>query len=284
VGPTWLQSTTPPTLPLGGGCNASGCALQAESYTAILDPDNDGIIFTKTAVSNALAGQVIKSPNGNTVSLPGTQETVATYDMTFTTAGTYTAYYRVRGFSTSTDSIYTPDGFATDPDNTLTATSDSTFLWKKDTHTFPITAGNLGVPLEFRLSMREQQTEIDAIVLNLNPSLIPGGSSGTSSQLDALFAVVTGDYNGDHAVDTRDYLVWRKTIGQHVTAWTGADGNGDTVIDGNDYNIWKLNFGATGLGSGSIASSEVPEPPCASVTLIALLGVVSARKTTRVNY
>jgi poly(beta-D-mannuronate) lyase len=281
VGPSWLQSTTPPTLPPGGGCNTSGCAIQAESYTAILDPDNDGIIFTKTAVSTALAGQVIKSPNGGTVSLPGTQETIATYDMTFTTAGTYTAYYRVRGFSTSTDSIFTPDGFGTDPDNSLTATSDSTFLWKKDTHTFPITAGNLGVPLEFRLSMREQQTEIDAIVLNLNPSLIPGGSSGTSAQLDALFAVVTGDYNGDHVVDNRDYLVWRKTNGQHVTAWTGADGNGDTVIDGNDYNIWKSNFGATGSGSGSVASSEVPEPPCATVALIALLGVVSARKKSR---
>jgi poly(beta-D-mannuronate) lyase len=277
VGPSWLQSTTPPTLPPGGGCNTAGCALQAESYKAILDPDSDGIIFTKTAVSNALAGQVIKSPNGSIVSLPGTQETIATYDMTFATAGTYTAYYRVRGFSGSTDSIYTPDNFAVDPDNSLTATSDSTFLWKKDTHTFPITAGNLGIPLEFRLSMREQQTEIDAIVLNLNPSLIPGGSSGTSAQLDALFAVVSGDYNGDHVVDTRDYLVWRKTFGQHVTAWSGADGNGDTVVDGNDYNIWKSNFGAAGSGSGSIASAEVPEPSCVTMAFLALFGMVFAR-------
>jgi poly(beta-D-mannuronate) lyase len=271
VGPGWLQSTTPPTLPPGGGCNASGCALQAESYTAILDPDNDGIVFTKTAVATALAGQVIKSPNGSTVSLPGTQETVATYDMTFATAGTYTAYYRVRGFNGSTDSIFTPDNFNVDPDNSLTASSDSTFVWKKDTHTFPITAGNIGVPLEFRLSMREQQTEIDALVLNLSSSL-------TSAQLDALFAVVTGDYNGDHVVDTRDYLVWRKTAGQHVTAWSGADGNGDAVIDGNDYNIWRANFGATGSGSGSVALTEVPEPSSVFATLGAMYGMVSVRR------
>jgi poly(beta-D-mannuronate) lyase len=275
VGPSWLQSNTPPTQPPGGGCNASGCALQAESYTAILDPDNDGIIFTKTAVATALAGQVIKSPNGSTPTPPA-QETIATYDMTFATTGTYTAYYRVRGFSGSTDSIYTPDNFNVDPDNSLTASSDSTFIWKKDTHTFPITAGNVGVPLEFRLSMREQQTEIDAIVLNLNPSLIPGGSSGTSAQLDALFAVVVGDYNGDHVVDTRDYLVWRKTFGQHVTAWSGADGNGDAAVDDNDYNVWRSNFGASS-GSG-LVPSEVPEPSTATVTLIALLGVVGKRE------
>jgi poly(beta-D-mannuronate) lyase len=270
VGPSWLQSTTPPTLPPGGGCNASGCALQAESYTAILDPDNDGIVFTKTAVATALAGQVIKSPNGSTPTLPA-QETIATYDMTFATTGTYTAYYRVRGFNGSTDSIFTPDNFNVDPDNSLTTSSDSTFIWKKDTRTFPITAGNVGVPLEFRLSMREQQTEIDALVLNLSSSL-------TSTQLDALFAVLTGDYNGDHVVDTRDYLVWRKTFGQHVTAWSGADGNGDAVIDGNDYNVWKSNFGATGSGSGSVALTEVPEPSSVFATLVAMCGMFSARR------
>jgi poly(beta-D-mannuronate) lyase len=258
VGPSWLQ-TTPPVLPPGGECNTAGCALQAESYSAILDPDNDGIVFSKVDVASALAGKVIKSPNGSTPT-PPTQETIATYNMTFATSGTYTAYYRVRGFSGSTDSIYTPDNFNVDPDNSLTATSDSLFTWKKDTRTFPITAGNVGVPLEFRLSMREQQTEIDALVLNLTSNL-------TNAQLDALFAVVTGDFNGDHLVDTRDYLVWRKTVGTQVTAWSGADANGDTNIDSADYAIWKANFGDTS-GSGAIESAEVPEP--ATVVLLAV--------------
>src|SRR4051812_24729577 len=96
VGPAWLHTVTPP-LPPGGGCNSAGCAIQAENFKAILDPDGDGIVFSKATVAGALAGQVIKSPNVSTVTLPGTQETIATYDTTFATAGTYSAYYRVRG-------------------------------------------------------------------------------------------------------------------------------------------------------------------------------------------
>jgi hypothetical protein len=79
-------------------------------------------------------------------------------------------------------------------------------------------------------------------------------------------------------VDTRDYLVWRKTFGQHVTAWSGADGNGDAVIDGNDYNIWKSNFGATGSGSGNVALTAVPESSNAIAAIVTMLGVVSTRK------
>ena len=125
--------------------------------------------------------------------------------------------------------------------------------------------------------MREQQTEIDALVLNLNPSLIPGGSSGTSAQLDALFAVLSGDFNGDHSVDTRDYVAWRKTYGQHVTAWSGADGNGDSYINDGDYTVWRSNFGATGPATALGESSEVPEPPCVMVALIASIGAGAAR-------
>ncbi len=271
VGPTWLASTTPPNSPPGGGCNAAGCALQAESYTAILDPDGDGIVFTKTAVAGALAGQVIKSPNGNTVTLPGTQETVATYDMTFATAGTYTAYYRVRGFSGSSDSIYTPSSFDVDPTNSTTTSSDSTFIWKEDTRTFAISAGNVGVPLEFRLGMREPQTEIDAIVLNLSSSL-------TGAQLDALFAVVLGDFNGDQLVDARDYVIWRTTLGQHVTAWSGADANGDGVVDIDDYQVWRSNFGISAAGSGSSIWLPVPEPSTAAPTLIAFFALLQMRR------
>src|SRR3954467_14017553 len=60
VGPAWIRTTTPVTPP-GGGCNSAGCALQAENYKALLDPDGDGIIFSKATVPGALAGQVLKS-------------------------------------------------------------------------------------------------------------------------------------------------------------------------------------------------------------------------------
>jgi hypothetical protein len=259
VGPAWIANV--PTQPSGGGCRAAGCALQAEKYTSILDPDADGLVWTKVAVPEALGGQVIKAPGGSIVSLPGTQETVATYDMTFQAPGTYTAYYRVRGFNGSSDSIYTPDGFAVDPDNSLTTDQDGTFIWKKDSHSFTITPANVGVPLEFRLSMREPLAEIDALVLNLSSSL-------TSAQLDALFTVLPGDYNGDNIVDSRDYVLWRNTLGS--TSQLAADGNGDGVVNQADYDIWRTHFGST-PAAGAFMSSSVPEPsPPNLVTICSL--------------
>ena len=72
VGPAWLMPIRPTPPPGGGGCNSPGCAIQAENYEAILDPDNDGNMFTKLSVADALGEQVIKAPDGGTVSLPGT--------------------------------------------------------------------------------------------------------------------------------------------------------------------------------------------------------------------
>jgi chondroitinase B-like protein/dockerin type I repeat protein/PEP-CTERM motif-containing protein len=274
VGPSWQVVTPPPPPPPGGGgCNVSGCALQAENYATILDPDGDGSIFTKLSVSTALGGQVIKAPNGSTVA-PPPQETMATYAMTFQTAGTYSAYYRVRGFNGSTDSIFAPDGFAVDPDNSIATSQDSLFTWKKDSRTFPISAANVGAPLEFRLGMREQQAEIDALVLNLSSSL-------TGSQLDALFAVLLGDYNGDGAVGAADYTVWRNAFGSAVAAWSGADGNGDGTVNELDYDVWRAHFGATS-GSGTSAEqgavAAVPEPESLMLICIALLAWAFSRK------
>ena len=258
VGPAWKNAST--TTPPGGGCNGAGCAIQAENYTAVLDPDGDGFTWAKANVATALGGQVIKAPNGSIVSDPTMPKATATYDMTFQTAGTYSAYYRVRGFSGSTDSIYTPSGFAINPDNSLSTSQDSTFTWKKDSRTFVISAANTGVPLEFRLGMREQQAEIDAIVLNLSSSL-------TSAQLDKLFAILPGDYNGDGIVDAADYTTWRDTLGS--TTALAADGDGNHLIDQSDFDIWKANYGKV-AGTGATVIS-VPEPPSVQLLILGLV-------------
>lgn len=56
-----------------------------------------------------------------------------------------------------------------------------------------------------------------------------------------------GDYNRDTRVDAADYTTWRDTLGNTVTAGTGADGNGNGVIDGpgagSDYEFWTSNYG-----------------------------------------
>jgi hypothetical protein len=55
--------------------------------------------------------------------------------------------------------------------------------------------------------------------------------------------VLPGDFNGDDRVDTADYVVYRKTLGQHLSPFTVADGNGSGIVDSGDYDIWKANFG-----------------------------------------
>jgi poly(beta-D-mannuronate) lyase len=268
VGPSWTHTTNPPPNPGGGGCNTAGCAIQAENYGTILDPDGDGNVFTKVSVASALAEMAIKAPSGNTVNLPGNHETIATYEMVFETPGVYTAYYRVRGFSGSTDSIYAPDDFAASPDNPVTTNQTGEFFWKTDSQTFAITPANVGMPLEFRLGMREPQAEIDAIVLNLNSSM-------ATAQLDDLFAFLAGDYNGDSGVDAADYVFWRKSFGQNVPHWGGADGNGDGVVDVEDYGAWRQNFGSDSGGTGGDAPA--PEPTSHLLIFVAFAAVCVGR-------
>jgi poly(beta-D-mannuronate) lyase len=260
VGPSWTHVDPPPPPP-GGGCRLAGCAIQAENYSAVLDPDGDGSVWTTVSVASALGGEAIKAPNGSTAS-PTAHETIATYEMEFQTPGTYTAYYRVRGFNGSTDSFFAPDSFGVDPDNAITTSQDAAFIWKKDTRTFAISSGNVGVPLEFRLGMREQQAEIDALVLHLSSLL-------TSAELDDLFAILPGDYNGDGRVDAADYLVWRKELGQSVENWSGADGDGNGLVDDEDYEVWKLGFGSASAGSGAAVAAAIPEPLSAVLCFLA---------------
>lgn len=89
---------------------------------------------------------------------------------------------------------------------------------------------------------------------------------------------LVGDYTGDGLVDAADYTLWRDTLGQSVTAGTGADGNGNGIIDGpagagSDYNLWATNYGALPAPSSSVA---IPEP--ASLALVALGLVAVARR------
>jgi glucose/arabinose dehydrogenase len=75
-------------------------------------------------------------------------------------------------------------------------------------------------------------------------------------------ATLPGDYNRDGTVNAADYTVWRDTLGQHVTAHTGADGDGSGVIDAGDYTVWTTNFG-TSVHTTPGAGSAVPEPSAA---------------------
>jgi hypothetical protein len=78
-----------------------------------------------------------------------------------------------------------------------------------------------------------------------------------------------GDYNGDGAVNAADYVVWRNTLGQVVSAGHAADGNADGTVNANDYAVWRANFGAT-ASSMAVENSAIPEP---AAWLLAVFGL-----------
>ena len=262
VGPDWLLGPDPNNGEgNGGGCFANGCAIQAEDFSAMLDPDGNGNVWTVVNDVDALGGQALEAPTGQKIDLPQeTHDTIAVYDLTFEQTGTYRAYYRAKGFSSSTDSIYVPTDFNIDPNDNVSTSSDGVYDWIAG-ETFNITAPNVGVPLEFRIGKREQQNHFDALVLDLNLSL-------TDEELDALFDIVfdAGDFDEDGDVDSDDLALWESGYGITSSAsHMDGDANEDGMVDGRDFLIWQTEF--TGPGSLTALATQVPEP--ASLMLLA---------------
>ena len=73
-----------------------------------------------------------------------------------------------------------------------------------------------------------------------------------------------GDYDGNGAVETSDYIVWRKGFG---TVYTLAD-----------YDVWRAHFGQLLPGSGSGTNAAVPEPASAGLLLTWLVALVRSRR------
>jgi hypothetical protein len=273
VGPSWLAPPIDP--PGGGGCFATGCAIQAEDFTAILDPNSDGRVWTTLSVAAALGGEVLVAPDGDRINLPAdTHDTIATYDLTFAQAGTYRAYYRARGFNSSSDSIYVPDAFGTDPDTTENLSDNGNFRWEVG-DSFTILPSHVGMPLEFRIGRREQAAELDALVLNLDASL-------SAAELDALFDIIydPADFNEDGWVDTADLLAWQAGFGITSMA-TRADGDADADgdVDGADFVAWQRQF--TGVAATGGLSVQVPEPTSGALFGLSWLAVILGSDLSR---
>jgi hypothetical protein len=76
-----------------------------------------------------------------------------------------------------------------------------------------------------------------------------------------------GDFNGDHTVDTNDFLLWRKYYGAPFTL--------------DDYNTWRAHFGQTYGGGTLEPTSTVPEPFSMSLALAAVVAI-TARPRRRI--
>jgi hypothetical protein len=91
-------------------------------------------------------------------------------------------------------------------------------------------------------------------------------------------ASLPGDYTHDGVVDGRDYVLWRRFIGQ-TGGGMWADGSGNGIIDSSDYDVWRAHFGQTaGSGTSASAIAAVPEPSTWALLLCATAGVCARRQ------
>ncbi|CAN0448580.1 unnamed protein product, partial [Ectocarpus fasciculatus] len=199
--------------------------------------NNDGDTWEITAIADALGGEVLKSPTGSRTDLANSpQDALATYDLTFGVEGTYVAYYRARGFASSSDSIFTPDDFEQDPTQTETLTANGDWNWEVGS-TFTVSSSDIGVPLELRIGRRERDAELDAIVLHTIDDL-------SDSELDALFNL-PGDFNHSGARNAEDLEALYAAFGSGDLAT--YDVNDDNTIDLADAVYWAETFRQTSI-------------------------------------
>jgi hypothetical protein len=98
--------------------------------------------------------------------------------------------------------------------------------------------------------------------------------------------LLAGDYNADGTVDAADYTVWRDTLGQVVTAHSGADGDGSGTVDAGDYTVWVNNFGRTVHISSPGIGAAVPEPATAMLVfqMLGLCAILYGSRRRRATW
>jgi cytochrome c peroxidase len=142
----------------------------------------------------------------------------------------------------------------------------------------PLLDGRLRDPVQLNLT----SDQINDIVAFLNT--LTDNSFLTNQLFSDPFVTLPGDYNGDGVVDSADYIVWRKNVGD--TTSLVADGNNDHHTDNLDYAVWRQNLGKTwqdlAYGSGGgLSSPSVPEPGGAVLVALASLCTLARRRRGR---
>jgi beta-glucanase (GH16 family) len=143
--------------------------------------------------------------------------------------------------------------------------------------------GNHHFTVDLSSSMSDANfTTVKNIILNL----AVGGDFGGNPDGTTIFpqtmlvdyvrvwhrpAAMSGDYNGDNQLDSSDYVVWRRTLGQTGTNLP-ADGSGNGSVGREDYNVWRQNFGSSSLLAAATVSALSAPEPTAGVALILVYG------------
>lgn len=100
----------------------------------------------------------------------------------------------------------------------------------------------------------------------------------------SVTASISGDFNGDGAVNLADYTVWRDNLGGDAAALNG-NGTSDPsgLVVAADYQLWRNSFGnASGAVAQIASSSRVPEP-AAGLVLAVGAGLVGMLRYCRAN-
>jgi Glucose / Sorbosone dehydrogenase len=109
-------------------------------------------------------------------------------------------------------------------------------------------------------------------------------SDGMIRAIVGTTAAVSGDYNRDGHVDAADYIVWRRSMGQNLAPYSGADGSGNGTVDEADFEFWRERFGDSLGGAGATAEATVPEPASALLLSLAALRMwVGVRRRSSYN-
>jgi hypothetical protein len=120
--------------------------------------------------------------------------------------------------------------------------------------------------LQVTIPANAVETAIGALFRWGEPGLSFLGESAIGEVESYFFALnfLMGDYNRNGIVDSADYVTWRKSLGQVVAPFAGADGNGDGIVNDADFDVWRANFGRTlpapgagaGAGAGALLAGE----------------------------
>ena len=95
------------------------------------------------------------------------------------------------------------------------------------------------------------------------------------STIRLLAVPLAGDFDGDGAVGTTDYALWRETLGQTGDGLP-ADGNRDGAVDAADYNLWRANFGAA--IPSAVSATPTPGSLALLLVVLAFSGVVRSKR------
>lgn len=162
VGPSWLKRRT---IALDK-FPAPVIVMEAEDYTALRDPNNNGATWNVVPGAGAFGTAILKAPPGPRTDVPGqTHDAIVDYDVAFNDAGTYWLYVLARGPDSGSNSIYSPANLGDSPTVNETLPDDGRWAWV-ELASYTISASQVNRPITVQIGRRERDVELDMLLFS----------------------------------------------------------------------------------------------------------------------